>query len=314
MDFPIAESRDEDACYARLVSLLHPGGIVCPRCGIGDRFRVHRRHRAPIIDYRREGRGRVFNAFTGTEFHKTHRRPSAILLILRGISQGTSTARLARELSRHRPHLPRLRHRLQARAMEAADSSPLAGDAEVEADEMYRNAGEKGILHPDPEDPPRRRANERRGHGNFANDRPPVAGVAGRDSGRLRTRVVDRTDRATPEAFVSDSARPGAMVYSDESSSYAPLKGLGFGHARVCHVAHEWARDDDGDGIREVHDNTLEGIGTGLRNYPRIFRGVSKHYLAQDVAVFLWSYNIKAVTDGFLRVLMGTRAVTVLRT
>jgi transposase len=53
-----------------------------------------------------------------------------------------------------------------------------------------------------------------------------------------------------------------------------------------------------------VHDNTLEGIWTGLRNYLRIFRGVSKHYLAQYVAIFLWSYNIKAVTDGFLRVLM----------
>lgn len=70
--------------------------------------------------------------------------------------------------------------------MKAADSSPLAGDAEVEADEMFQNAGEKGIPHPDPDDPPRRRANKRRGHGNFANDRPPVAGVAGRDTGQLR--------------------------------------------------------------------------------------------------------------------------------
>jgi transposase len=310
MDFPIVDYMDEDACYAKLVAVLHPGGLVCPRCGIGDRLKVHRRHRAPIIDYRCDACGRVFNAFTGTEFHKTHRRPSEILLILRGISQGTSTAQLARELDRHRPHLLRLRHRLQGRAMEAADSSPLADDAEVEADEMYQNAGEKGILHPDPEDPPRRRANKRRGHGNFANDRPPVAGVAGRDSGLLRTRVVKRTDRATLEAFVSDSARPGAMIYSDELSSYAHLKELGFGHATVCHVAHEWARDDDGDGIREVHDNTLEGIWTGLRNYLRLFRGISKHYLAQYVAVFLWSYNIKAVTDGFLRVLMEAKAVT----
>jgi len=299
MDFPIAEFMDEDACYAKLVAVLYPGGLVCPRCGIGDRLKVHRRHRAPVIDYRCEACGRVFNAFTGTEFHKTHRRPSA---------------QMARELNRHRPHLLRLRHRLQALAMKAADSSPLAGDAAAEADEMYQNAGEKGILHPDPNDPPRKRANKRRGHGNFANDRPPVAGVAGRDSGLLRTRVVKRTDRATLEAFVKDSARPGAMIFSDELSSYAYLEELGFGHATVCHVAHEWARDDDGDGIREVHDNTLEGIWTGLRNYLRIFRGVSKHYLAQYVAVFLWSYNIKAVTDGFLRVLMGTRALTVLRT
>jgi transposase len=211
-------------------------------------------------------------------------------------------------------HLLRLRHRLQAKAMKAANSSPLVGDSEVEADEMYQNAGEKGILHPDPDDPPRRRANKRRGHGKFANDRPPVAGVVGRDSSLLRTRVVKRTDRATLKAFVSDSARPGAMVYSDEWSSYDHLKELGFGHATVCHIAHEWARDDDGDGVREVHDNTLEGIWTGLSNYLWIFRGVSKHDLARYVAIFLWSYNIKAVTDGFLRVLIGTGPITVLRT
>jgi transposase len=99
---------------------------------------------------------------------------------------------------------------------------------------MYQNAGEKGIEHPDPDDPPRRRANKRPGHGNFANDRPPVAGVSGRDSGGLRARVVERTDRATLEAFVEGSARPGAMVYTDEGSAYASLKELGFGHA-TCH-------------------------------------------------------------------------------
>src|SRR3954471_13384208 len=102
MDFPIAEYMDEDACYAKIVAVLHPGGLVGPRCGIGDRLKVHRRHRAPVIDYRCDACGRVFNAFTGTEFHKARRRPSEILPILRGIAQGTSTAQLARELSRHR--------------------------------------------------------------------------------------------------------------------------------------------------------------------------------------------------------------------
>jgi Winged helix-turn helix len=68
---------------------------------------------------------------------------------------------------------------------------------------------------------------------------------------------------------------------------------LGRGHATVCHAIGEWARDDDGDGIREVHDNTLEGMWTGLRNHLRIFRGVNKEYLHQYVAIFEWSYNVK---------------------
>ena len=96
MDFPIAEYMDEDACYAKLLAVLHPNGLACPRCNARDELKVHRRHRAPILDYRCEACGRVFNAFTGTAFHKTHRRPSEILLILRGIAQGASTARMAR--------------------------------------------------------------------------------------------------------------------------------------------------------------------------------------------------------------------------
>src|SRR3954447_11435954 len=105
MDFPITRLMDEDACYRYLLEVLHPDGLACPRCGDRDGPKVHRRHRAPVLDYRCTACGRVFNAFTGTTFHKTHRRPSEVLLILRGLSQGESTARLARELKGHRPHL-----------------------------------------------------------------------------------------------------------------------------------------------------------------------------------------------------------------
>jgi transposase-like protein len=142
MDFPIAEFMDEDSCYEKLVDLLHPEGLACPRCHARDGLRVHRRHRAPVLDYRCDACGRVFNAFTGTAFPKTHRRPSEILLILRGIAQGETTAQLARELDRHRQHLLKLRHRLQEAARKAADPLPL-DDTVVEADEMYPNAGEK---------------------------------------------------------------------------------------------------------------------------------------------------------------------------
>jgi transposase-like protein len=141
MDFPIGELLDEGACYDWLVRLVHPRGLTCPRCGSDD-LRVHRRTRAPVLDYRCPGCRRVFNAFTQTAFHKTQRRPSQIVLILRGIARGETTAALARELGVNRPHLLETRHRLQANALAHRDASPL-GDDHVEADEMYQNAGEK---------------------------------------------------------------------------------------------------------------------------------------------------------------------------
>src|SRR5512142_2904457 len=155
-----------------------------------------------------------------------------------------------------------------------------------------RTRGKKGIPHTDPDDPPRRRANQRPGHGSMANDRPPVAGVVGRESGLLRLRVVDRTDGPTLREFVRRMTWPTVLVYTDEWAAYDRLPEVARWHATVCHAAGEWARDEDGDGVNEVHDNTLEGIWTGLRNYLRKFRGVNKVYLAQYVAVFLWAYNI----------------------
>jgi hypothetical protein len=54
----------------------------------------------------------------------------------------------------------------------------------------------------------------------------------------------------------------------------------------------------------------MEGRGTGLRNYLRPFRGVSKWYLDQYVVVLQWGYNINRATDELLRILLGMRPGT----
>ena len=169
--------------------------------------------------------------------------------------------------------------------------------------------GKKGGPHRDPADPPRRRADQATGHGTWDTDRPPVCGVTGRHSGRLALRVGRRNWAAGPvHRTVVPRTQPGARVYTDEGSGYKPLGAAGRGHAAVNHHAGEWARDDDGDGIREVHCNTPEGIWTGPRNFRRPFRGVNKIYLEQYIKMFEWSYNLKAVTDAFLRILLGAPA------
>jgi len=176
----------------------------------------------------------------------------------------------------------------------------------TEADELYQNAGEKRRKHPVPADPPRRRANKARGHGTSETDRPPIGGVVGRRSGRIRLQVCDHSDRASLQAFVEIHTRPDTTVNTDEWSAYTQLAETGGCHATVCHTPgqREWARDDDGDGVREVHNTTMEGIWTGLRNFLRPFRGVSKWFLDQYVAIFEWAHNLKQVTAEFLRAMM----------
>jgi transposase len=183
--------------------------------------------------------------------------------------------------------------------------SPL-NDEVVEADELYQNAGEKGQKHDEPDDPPRRRANDVKGHGTWDNDRPPIVGVIGRESGQVRLRVCHHSDRQTLVPFVVAATQPGCTVNTDEWQAYNTLPDAGRAHVQVCHTfgQGEWARDDDGDGIREVHTNSIEGFWTGLRNFLRPFRGINKEHLSHYIAVHEWASNLKHVTNDFLRAMM----------
>jgi hypothetical protein len=94
-------------------------------------------------------RGRACDGYytllMGTIFAKTRQRPATLVLLLRGVAKGESTARLARELGLSRKQLHTLRQRIQANINETAPTAVMVGTA-FEADELYPNAGEK--THP----------------------------------------------------------------------------------------------------------------------------------------------------------------------
>lgn len=94
---------------------------------------------------------------------------------------------------------------------------------------------------------------------------------------------------------------------TDEWGAYHHVAQAKRHHVAVCHTPGKrvWARDDDGDGIRESHINTIEGLWTGVRNFLRPFRGISKIYLQQYLAIHEWAYNLKTVTLEYLRILCG---------
>ena len=304
MRFPITDLLDQQESYAFLLRAMHPKGLECPHGHplLPDQA-PHERHRDPIFDYRCRACGAVFNLFTGTAWSGTHYDCRVIVLLMRGFAQGVSTLQLSQELELDRATLLERRHKVQNLALVHKPDTDLPDEA-TEADEMFQNAGEKGTPHEDPDDPPRRRANKRPGKGTKENDRPPILGIVGRETGQIRLKVCNDTQQTTIQPEVERRTQPSSTLYTDECSAYNHIAGTGRGHGTVCHSVGEYARDDDGDGIREVHCNTLEGIWTGLRNFLRTFRGVHKKYLAQYVAMFEWAHNLKRVTDDFLRTLM----------
>ena len=97
-----------------------------------------------------------------------------------------------------------------------------------------------------------------------------------------------------------------ATLYTDEWRAYESVERK---HRTVRHGLKEWARDEDGDGIREVHVNTIEGLWTTVRNFLRTFRRVHKKYLGGYVAMCEFAINFKRVTPEFISSLVARHSV-----
>lgn len=106
--------------------------------------------------------------YSRTVFANKPLRSTQVILLLRGICKGESTACLARELQLAYDTIHHLRQQIQTNAIHLQPDTPLS-DAVTETDEMFhaKRAGEKGEKHSDPADPPRCRANQQKGHGTY---------------------------------------------------------------------------------------------------------------------------------------------------
>jgi transposase len=92
------------------------------------------------------------------------------------------------------------------------------------------------------------------------------------------------------------------QLFTDESASYNHVIRP---HATVFHSQKEWARDDDGDGIQEVHVNTVEEMWTDVRNFLRSFKGVHKDYLSSYIAGFEFNRNLKRINSALIASLVN---------
>jgi transposase len=147
-----------------------------------------------------------------------------------------------------------------------------------------------------------RRANQRRGHGTSEKARPPVVGTVGRESGQCRLRVRAHTDGKTWQQHGRGYTKTATTCYTEEGQGDNPLNRS---HPTGCHGEKEGAREDDGDGIREVHPNTSEGLWTTAGNFLRPFRGVHQKYLHHYLARCEHKINLTRISPKFIAPLVA---------
>ena len=144
MEFPIVDLVDETRSEEWIRKHFHPEGLRCPRChaSVEEARKFRKTKRSRLTVYRCKRCGRTYNLYTGTVFEHHQLTPQQVVLLLRGIVKGETTRVLAAELGLSYTTVLTLRHEIQERAVLAQSREPLP-DPEVEADEMFQNAGEK---------------------------------------------------------------------------------------------------------------------------------------------------------------------------
>ena len=132
----------------------------------------------------------------------------------------------------------------------------------------------------------------KRGRGTLAGEKPPILGLLER-GGRVVIRMLANVQQKTIKPLFARFVKSGSMVNTDEYVIYDRLEAWGFGHVSVNHSAGEFARDADGDGVNEVHVNTLEGFWSLLRSWLRVHRGISQERLPLYLGFFEAVHNVR---------------------
>lgn len=127
--------------------------------------------------------------------------------------------------------------------------------------------------------------------------------------GSVRIWMLDNVQRRTIEPIIEKFVKAGSKVYTDEYNIYDWLSKT-YEHQRVNHSQGEFARDDDGDGIKEVHVNTMEGFWSLLRPWLRPHRGISQERLPFYLGFFEFLHNVRKRGNQALAALIALLVAT----
>ena len=259
----------EEKAEAWFIAQRWPGGIACPFCDSVNIATVASRQPQP---FRCRDCRKHFSVKTDTLLHSSKIPLSkwAIAFYLFNTNlNGVSSMKLHRDLGIGQKAAWYMGQRI--REMWGGAEEKFAGP--VEADETYIGGLEKN-----------KHEYKKLKAGRGTVGKTPVVGVKDRATNQVHTEVVESTNKATLQGFVTKHTTEDAVVYTDEASAY---KGLPRQHEAVAHGADEYVRG-------MAHTNGLESHWALFkRGIDGVYHHISVKHLARYSLEFEGRHNAR---------------------
>ena len=218
--------------------------------------------------------GHHLHPTAGTIFHKSSTSLHLwfyAMYLMTSTRCGISAKQLERELGVTYKTAWRIAKEIRNELMEQSDE-PLGGT--VELDETYVGGKAKNMHE----------AQRRRLGGRGTAGKQAVFGMVER-RGRVVAVTVPNVATVTLMPYIQEHVIPASIVYTDEMSSYNPLRGKGYRHDQINHSEKVYVSGD-------VHTNTIEGFWSLVkRGISGVYHSVSAKHLQGYLNEYAWRYN-----------------------
>jgi len=272
---------NEEAAYAYVEERIWPSGPICPHCGGVDRIYAIKANTAKRVRHGLKKCGQCRQQFTvkvGTVFESSHVAMNLWLqamFLMASSKKGISANQLHRTLGVTLKTAWFMAHRIRE-AMREGGFAPFGGTGgAVEVDETY--------IGREPGKPIRRAFHHKM----------KVLSLVDRETGRVRSMVVDNIRPATLAPIILENLDREARLMTDEAGHYLAVGREFAQHGVVRHGQDEYVSRDDA----SVHTNTIEGyFSIFKRGMKGVYQHCGKRHLHRYLAEFDFRYSNRVAT------------------
>lgn len=277
--FDAPQFKDEAAAFDYVEARLWPNGASCPHCGVVGQASRSKGKTTRLGLWNCRACRKPFTVRQGTIFESSHLPLHLWLQVIHlmcASKKGISTRQIQRMLDCSMKTAWFLTHRIREAGTDAL--APFGSDGGfVEVDETF--------IGRDPERQPLQ------GQKFSIHNMNKVLSVLDRDSGQVRSTVIDALNLPNVAPFVADNVARDAALMTDKSGLYSGIGWHFRRHYGVDHFRGEYVSRDD----PAIHTNTVEGYFSIFKRGMRgVYQHCAKKHLHRYMAEFDFRYSNRA--------------------